>query len=104
LRQQALALALPGVAGQGMGSLVGDHRSQPRFIPGIFQQAREDAHLAPGEAKGIGLLIVDQNNEFPVIIRTVGRRGDAASDPKDQVIDGRIPGDRIMAPQGLKSL
>ncbi len=87
-----------------MGRLVGDHRGQPRLIPGIFQQAGEDAHLAPGEAEGVGVLIVDQDDKFPAVIRAVGRGGDPAPHPKHQVVDGRVPAGGILAPQGLKGL
>ena len=72
LGQRGLAQALPGMAGQGVGHFVRDHRGHAGFVLGILQDAGEDADLAPGQAEGVGLLTFE-DQKLPAVIRALGR-------------------------------
>ena len=87
---RGLALPLRGMAGQGVAHLMGQHRGQARLIPGVLQGAGEDTRLAPGEAKGAGLLGVFQDHKLPMIIGAVGRGGQAVAHPGHQLVHGRV--------------
>jgi anthranilate synthase component 1 len=52
---------------------MGQHRGQARLVPGVLQGAGEDARLAPGKAKGTGLLGVFEDHKLPAIVGAVGR-------------------------------
>jgi hypothetical protein len=65
------------VAGQGVGRLVGDDRGQVAVALDVFEQAGVDAHLAPGQTEGIGVLIIIEDHKFPLKFRAVRGLGDA---------------------------
>ncbi len=87
---RGLALALPGMTGQGVAHLMGQHRGQARLVPGVLQGAGEDARLAPGKAKGAAFLGVFQDHKRPMIIGALGRGGKAAAHPGHQFVHDRI--------------
>ncbi len=43
------------------------------FVPGVLQDAGEDAHLAAGQTEGVGLLAV-KDHKLPAVIRAAGPR------------------------------
>ena len=103
LGQRGLAQALPGVAGQGVGHFVGDHRGHAGLVPGVFQDAGEDADLAPGQTEGVGLFAF-KDHKFPAVIGALGRVGDAPAHPGHQGVHFRVLGNLVLTLELLEGL
>ena len=79
------------MAGQGVGHFVGDHRGQPGLVLGIFQEAGEDADLAPGETEGVGFLAFE-DQKLPMVIGALGGVGDPPAHRGHQGVQSPGPG------------
>ena len=91
------------MAGQGVGHFVGDHRGHAGFVPGILQDAGEDADLAPGQTEGVGLLAFE-DIKLPAVIGALGRVGDPPPYRRHQGVRLRVLGDLILAFDLLEGL
>ena len=103
LGQHGLAQALPGMAGQGVGHFMGDHRGHPGLVLGILQDAGEDADLAPGQTEGVGLLAFE-DQKLPAVIGALGRVGDTPAHLRHQGVRLRVSGELVLTLDLLEGL
>ena len=75
-------------------------------IPGsswVFEDAGEDADLAPGQTESVGLLAF-QDHKLPAVIGALGRVGDAPAYLRHQGVRVRVSGELVLMLDLLEGL
>ena len=86
LEHDGLTHTFRAVAGDRVGDFVADHGGESGFIQGDGKDAGMDANLSAGEAKGIGFIVVE-NDELPLGAGEVGDGSDSFTDLPDHGVD-----------------